>query len=101
MFRNINATKKVVRKVVPKTTSKVIRYCLTCGKTGHIKVNCHRLKRVKKVNYVQQDKEKDPEDSEEECIVEEKDDSEEQEIEDDEKNDDSKSARNCYAVRKK
>ena len=104
--RSINATKKVVRKVVPKASSKqVIRHCLARGKAGYTKVNCPRLKRTKKVNYVYQDEVEDPEDSEEEYIVEEEDDPEEEEIEDDDveyvEENDSKSARNCYAVKKK
>jgi uncharacterized protein YoxC len=108
--RSINATKKVIRKVVPckapigKTTSKIIRHCSACGKAGHTKVNCPRLKRTKKVNYVYQDEVEDPENSEEEYIVEEEDSSQEEEIEDDDveyvEEDDSES-RNCYAVKKK
>src|SRR6266480_4418197 len=75
------ATKKVVRKVVPKKTIKVICHCSVCGKTGHTKTRCSRVKRTKKVNYVIQDDSKDPEDLEEEYIVEEEDSSEEEEIE--------------------
>ena len=99
--RSINTTKKVVRKVVPKTTSKIIRHCSACGKAGHTKVNCPRIKRTKKVNYVYQDEVEDPENSEEEYILEEEDSSQEEEIEDEEEDDDSESARNCYAVKKK
>src|SRR2546430_2335920 len=58
--RNAYATKKVVRKVAPKTSSKLVRHCSACGKAGHTKVNCPRLKRTKKVNYVYQDEVKDP-----------------------------------------
>src|SRR5438045_1969638 len=60
--RNAYAIKKVVRKVVPKTSSKLVRHCSACKKSGHTKVNCPRLKRTKKVNYVYQNKVKDPED---------------------------------------
>src|SRR6266487_6920372 len=102
--RSAYATKKVVRKVTPKTTSsKLVRHCSTCGKAGHTKVNCPRLKRTKKVNHVYQDEVEDPEDSEEENIVEEEDVSEEEEVEDEDENDDDESAssQNCYAVKKK
>ena len=101
--RSINATKKVIKKVVSKAPAKVIRHCSACGKAGHTKVNCPRIKRTKKVNYVYQDEVEDP-DSEEEYIVEGEDGSQEEEIEDDDveyvKEDDSES-RNCYAVKKK
>jgi hypothetical protein len=104
-FRSAYATKKVVKKVTPKTSSKLVRHCSACGKAGHTKVNCPRLKRTKKVNYIYQDEVEDPEDSEEEYIVEEEDDPEEEEIEDDDveylEEDDSESVRNCYAVKKK
>jgi len=70
-LRNTNATKKVVRKVVSKASTKQTRHCSACGKAGHTKVNCPKGKRTKKVNYVYQDEEEDPDDSEEECIVEE------------------------------
>ena len=93
--RSINATKKVVRKVVSKALAKVIRHCSACGKAGHTKVNCHRIKWTKKVNYVYQDEVEDPENSEEEYILEEEDSSQEEEIEDEEEDDDSESARNC------
>ena len=107
--RSINATKKVVRKVVPKTTSKIIRHCSACGKAGHTKVNCPRIKRTKKVNYVYQDEEEDPEDVEEYILEEEEDPEEEENEEDDEYVeyvDDDESAlndsgRNCYATKKK
>ena len=81
--RNAYAIKKVVRKVVPKTSSKLVRHCSACGKAGHTKVNCPKLKRTKKVNYVYQDEVEDPEASEEEYILEEVEDSEEEEIEND------------------
>jgi hypothetical protein len=102
--RSINTTKKVVRKVVPKSTSKIIRHCSACGKAGHTKVNCPRIKRTKKVNYVYQDEIENPEDSEEEYIVEEEDSSQEEEIEEDDVEyveDDDNESRNCYAVKKK
>jgi hypothetical protein len=106
--RSTYATKKVVRKVVPKASSKqVVRHCSACGKAGHTKVNCPKGKRTKKVNYVYQDEVEDPVTSEEEYILEEIEDSEEEEIEDDNEydNDDddneSASSRNCYAVKKK
>src|SRR6266496_1913740 len=54
-IRSANATKKVVRKIVPKTSGKLVRHCSICGKAGHTKVNCPRLKRTKKLNYVYQD----------------------------------------------
>ena len=113
--RSAYATKKVVRKVAPKKTIKIIRHCSICGKTGHTKTRCSRVKRTKKVNYVIQDDSKDPEDLE--YIVEEEDGSEEVEIEDDDENVDdpegcsfitdddesnlSSSSRNCHAVKKK
>jgi len=90
--RSAYATKKVVRKVAPKTSSKLVRHCSACGKAGHTKVNCPRLKRTKKVNYVYQDEVEDPEDSEEENIVEEEDDSEEEEVEEEDDDDDNESA---------
>jgi hypothetical protein len=102
--RSTNATKKVIKKIVPKKSNKLARHCSVCAKAGHTKVNCPRVKRTKKVNHVYQDVEEDPEDSEEECIVEEEDESEEEEIEDDDENDDdndSPSDQNCYAVKKK
>ena len=79
--RSAYATKKVVRKVAPKKTIKIIRHCSICGKTGHTKTRCSRVKRTKKVNYVIQDDSEDPEDLE--YIMEEEDGSEEAEIEDD------------------
>ena len=102
--RSAYATKKVVRKVTPKTSSKLVRHCSACGKAGHTKVNCPRLKRTKKLNYVYQDDVEDPEDLEEEYILEEEDDPEEEEIEeveDDEEKYDDNESRNCYAVKKK
>ena len=50
--RSINATKKVIKKVVSKASAKVIRHCSACEKAGHTKVNCPKLKQTKKVNYV-------------------------------------------------
>ncbi|GBB93305.1 hypothetical protein RclHR1_21480001 [Rhizophagus clarus] len=85
--RSAYTTKKVVRKVIPKASAKQTRNCSACGKAGHTKVNCPRLKRTKKVNYVYQNEEEDPEASEEEYIVEEEVDSEEEEIEDDDEHD--------------
>ncbi|CAB5380045.1 unnamed protein product [Rhizophagus irregularis] len=106
--RSAYATKKVVRKVVPKASAKQTRHCSACGKTGHTKVNCPKGKRTKKVNHVYQEVVEDPENSEEEYIEEYigEDDSKEEEIEDDEEeeyDDDNESAsgRNCYAVKKK
>src|SRR5947207_9563071 len=81
------ATKKVVRKVAPKKTIKIIRNCSICGKTGHTKTRCSRIKRTKKVNYIIQDDSEDPEDLEEEYIVEEEDSSEEEEIKEEEDDD--------------
>ena len=110
------ATKKVVRKVAPKKTIKVIHHCSICGKTGHTKTRCPRIKRTKKVNYVIQNEADDPENLKEEYIVEEEDSSEEESEDDDEYVDDpegcsfrtdddesnlSASSRNCYAVKKK
>ncbi|CAG8774286.1 2824_t:CDS:2, partial [Rhizophagus irregularis] len=102
--RSAYATKKVIRKVVPKASAKQTRHCSACGKAGHTKVNCPKGKRTKKVNYVYQDEVEDPEDSEEYIVEEEV--VEEEEIEDDEeydeyvdKNDDE--PRNCYASKKK
>ena len=78
---------------------------MICGKTGHTKTRCSRVKRTKKVNYVIQDDSENPEDLEEEYIVEEEDSSEEEEIEEEENDDDesnlSSSSRNCHAVKKK
>jgi transcription elongation factor Elf1 len=105
--RSVYATKKVVRKVTPKTSSKLVRHCSACGKAGHTKVNCPRLKRTKKVNHVYQDEVEEPEDPEEEYIEEyiEEEGSEEEEENDDEveyvDDDESPSDRNCYAVKKK
>ena len=101
--RSTYATKKVVRKVVPKASAKQTRYCSACGKAGHTKVNCPKGKRTKKVNYVYQDEVEDPEASEEEYILEEVEDSEEEEIEDDDVEyvEDDSESRNCYAVKKK
>ncbi|PKY35353.1 hypothetical protein RhiirB3_456038, partial [Rhizophagus irregularis] len=103
--RSAYATKKVIRKVVPKASAKQTRHCSACGKAGHTKVNCPKGKRTKKVNYVYQDEVEDPEDSEE-YIVEEEEDPKEEEIEDDDEyveyvdeNDDE--PRNCYATKKK
>ena len=84
-----------------KAPAKVICHCSAYEKAGHTKVNCPRIKRTKKVNYVYQDEVEDPENSEEEYILEEEDSSQEEEIEDEEEDDDSESARNCYAVKKK
>ena len=80
--------------------AKQTRNCSACGKAGHTKVNCLILKQTKKVNYVYQNEEEDPEDSEdsEEYILEE--DSEE-EIEDDNEDDIDDESRNCYALKKK
>ena len=77
---------------MPKTTSKIIRHCSACGKAGHTKVNCPRIKRTKKVNYVYQDDVEDPEDLGEEYIVEEEDVSKEKEVEDEDEYDDDESA---------
>src|SRR5436305_9820230 len=44
--RSAYATKKVVRKVTPKTSSKLVRHCSSCEKTGHKKVNCLRVKQT-------------------------------------------------------
>src|SRR5271168_2370020 len=86
--RKTYATKKVVRKVVPKVPAKVTRHCSACGKVGHTKVSCPRFKRTKKVNFAYQTMVEDPEDPEEEYIVEEKVAEEEEdsdaEVEDDE-----------------
>jgi len=95
------ATKKVVRKVVPKASAKQTRHCSACGKAGHTKVNCPKGKRTKKVNYVYQDEVEDPEDSEEEYIEEYIEDSEEEEVEEDDEYIDADESRNCYAVKKK
>ncbi|CAB4389206.1 unnamed protein product [Rhizophagus irregularis] len=86
--KSVYTTKKVIKKIVLKKSSKLARHCSVCAKAGHTKVNCPRVKRTKKVNHVYQDVEENPEDSEEECIAEEKDESEEEEIEDDDENDD-------------
>ncbi|GBB97580.1 hypothetical protein RclHR1_30020001 [Rhizophagus clarus] len=100
--RSAYATKKVVRKVIPKASAKQTRHCSACGKAGHTKINCPRLKRTKKVNYVYQNEEEDPEDSEE-YILEEEDSEEEIEEDDEYINDDDidDEPRNCYALKKK
>ena len=41
--RSTYATKKVIRKVVPKI-SKAIHHCSICRRAGHTKVNCPRIK---------------------------------------------------------
>src|SRR5271168_2212062 len=69
--RKTYATKKVVRKVVPKGSAKVIRHCSACGKAGHTKVSCPRFKHTKKINFAYQTVVEDPKDPEEEYIVEE------------------------------
>ncbi|GBB83732.1 hypothetical protein RclHR1_01040037 [Rhizophagus clarus] len=84
-FKNAYTTKKGIRKVVQK--AKQTRNCLICGKSDNNKVNCSRLKCVKKVNYVYQDEEEDSENSEE-YILEEKDPEEEIEEDDEYINDD-------------
>jgi len=101
--RSTYATKKVVRKVVPKASAKQTRHCSACGKAGHTKVNCPKGRRTKKVNYVYQDEEEDPDNSEEDDIVEEEDSSQEEEIDDDDVEyvDDNESTRNCYTSKKK
>ena len=104
--RSINATKKVVRKVVPKkVVSKIIRHCSNCGKAGHTKVNCPGVKRTKKVNYVYQDGDGEvSEGSEGEYIVEEGEDSdsgEEYIVEEEDVEEDVDESRNCYAIKKK
>jgi hypothetical protein len=105
--RSTNATKKVIKKIVPKKSSKLARHCSVCAKAGHTKVNCPRGKRAKKVNHTYQEVIEEPEDPEEyieEYIEDEEEDSEEEEVEevedDDEEYDDNES-RNCYAVKKK
>ncbi|GES76190.1 hypothetical protein GLOIN_2v1772633 [Rhizophagus clarus] len=97
--RSTYTMKKVVRKVVQK--AKQTRNCSICGKAGHTKVNCPRLKQTKKVNYVYQNEEEDPEDFEE-YILEEKDSEEEIEEDDEYINDDDidDESRNCYALKK-
>src|SRR5215216_2123061 len=58
--RNINATKKAVKKVVQKAPVKrFVCLCSVCRKAGHTKINCPGVKRTKKVNYVYQNAEKD------------------------------------------
>jgi len=106
--RKTYATKKVVRKVVPKVPAKVTRHCSACGKVGHTKVSCPRFKRTKKVNFAYQTVVEDPEDPEEEYIVEEEEVAEEEEDPDTEVEDDEEyideydeEPRNCYAVKKK
>src|SRR5271169_6517025 len=77
--RKTYATKKVVRKVVPKVPAKVTQHCSACGKVGHTKVSCPRFKRTKKVNFAYQTVVEDPKDPEEEYIVEEEEVAEEEE----------------------
>ena len=74
--KNINTTKKAVRKVLQKAPVKrIVCLCSVCRKAGHIKTNCPGVKKTKKVNYVYQNAEKDP------ITREPPDDSEEPEIE--------------------
>src|SRR5271154_5192799 len=99
--RKTYATKKVVRKVVPKVPAKVTQHCSACGKVGHTKVSCPRVKQTKKVNFAYQTVVEDPEDSEEEYIVEEEEVAEEEEEDPDaEIEDDDEESQNCYAVKK-
>ena len=103
--RSTYATKKVVRKVVPKI-SKAIRYCSVCGRAGHTKVNCPRVKQIKKVNFAYQSEPEDPEESEEEYIVEEEEENVVEEDDSDEEmvdeyfieNDDE--TQNCFTIKK-
>lgn len=102
------ATKKVIRKVVanrsPKASTKLVRHCSTCGKTGHTKVNCPKVKRTKKVHYVYQDEVDDSEDEyleEEDEYIEEEDEYLEEEEEEETEDDDNNESRNCYAIKKK
>jgi hypothetical protein len=105
--RSTNATKKVIKKIVSKKSSKLARHCSVCVKAGHTKVNCPRVKRTKKVNHAYQEvveESEDPEEYIEEYIKEEEGDSEEEEVEeveDDEEEYDDNESRNCYAVKKK
>src|SRR5277367_3266220 len=108
LVRKTYATKKVVRKVVPKVPAKVTRHYSACGKVGYTKVSCLRFKRTKKVNFAYQTVVEDPEDPEEEYIVEEEKVAEEEEdpdaeVEDDEEYIDEydEEPQNCYAVKKK
>src|SRR5437762_4485486 len=77
--RSAYATKKVVKKIAPKKTIKVIRHCSVCGKTGHTKTSCPKVKRTKKVNYVTQDDFDDADDPEE-YILENNDDDDSEEV---------------------
>ena len=114
--KSINATKKVIKKVVSKAPAKVIRYCSTCEKIGHTKINCLKGKWTKKVNYIYtlvpsaQDEIEDSKDSEKEYIVKEEDSPQKEEIEllrcfanDDVKyvEEDDSESKNCYASKKK
>ena len=102
--RSAYVTKKVVRKVVPKTSAKQTRHCSACGKAGHTKINCPKGKRIKKINHVYQDEEEDPEDPEEEYIeeyiVEEEEDPVEEEEDVEYIDDDDDESQNCYTVKK-
>src|SRR5271154_7141292 len=64
----LRKTKHVRKTYVTKSTpkkaaSKSARHCLNYGKTGHIKTNCSKGKKAKKVNFVNQS---EPEESESE-----------------------------------
>lgn len=102
--RSTNVIKKVVRKIVSKKSGKRIWHCSVCGKSGHTKVNCPKLKRTKKVNHIYQDEVEDPEDLEEYIIEKEEAEKKEEKIEEEENNDvkyiDEGESRNCYAVKK-
>src|SRR5271170_7168971 len=69
--RKTYATKKVVRKVVPKVPAKVTQHCSACGKVGHTKVSYPRFKRTKKVNFAYQTVVEDPENPKEYIVEEE------------------------------
>jgi hypothetical protein len=101
--KNTYATKKVVRKVASKSSSKQVRHCSVCGKIGHTKVSCPKIKKAKKVNYIYQTVVDDPEclTSDEEYITEEEESEEFEEVEEDETDDEQASQRNCNALKKK
>ena len=85
--------KTYVSKSTPKKAAKkTARHCSNCGKTGHMKTNCTKGKKAKKVNFINQS---EPEESESEDDSS----SEEQSSEEEETSDEE--PRNSYSVKKK
>src|SRR5271170_3242908 len=63
--------KTYVSKSTPKkAANKSARHCSNCGKTGHIKTNCSKGKKAKKINFVNQSESEDAYFSEEQSTEE-------------------------------